>query len=502
MLLRPGIRRNIRRHDRDRQDTCVHTLVLVIGLALGVVLASAVARTVRVPAPLLLVVVGIGVALIPGINDVHVAPDVVLFVLLPPLLYAAALDSSLIAIRANRQSIGMLAVGLVLVTAFAVGLVADPILPGVAFAAGVALGAIVGPPDAVAASAIARRTGLPRRIVTILEGESLFNDATSLVLLRVGAVAAGSVSPFAAVGDFAVASLGGAAIGASAGFALSWLRRRGVPVLINTALSIITPFALYLAGEEAHTSGVIAVVVAGLILSHHAPADSDPATRLTEGSIWSTIQFLLEGAVFGLVGLQLPHIASTLTTPASTVALACVAVLGVVLVIRPSWIFLLAYVVRIAPWTEKRLGSKAALLVLSWAGMRGVVSLAAAESLPLDFPRRDLMLFVTAVVIIGTLGLQGMTLPWLIRRAGISPPDPRQDALQVARAQEEAGGAALARLDQISDVVDIAEPVLDRIRQQIEYRAFSAWEVLGDSSRGEAPTQVFARVRTELRACR
>ncbi len=476
------------------------TLLLVIALAVGVILASGAARVIRVPAPLLLVAAGILIALIPGVPNIKVDPHVVLFVLLPPLLYAAALDSSLIAIRANARSVAMLAVGLVLVTAFAVGAIADPLLPGVAFAAGVALGAIVAPPDAVAASAVARRTGMPRRIVTVLEGESLFNDATSLVLLRVatGAVAAGSVSALHAAGEFAVASIGGAALGAVAGVGISWLRRRGVPTLVNTALSLVAPFGIYYAGEEAHSSGVIAVVVTGLILAHNAPTDADPATRLTDQSIWGTLQFLLEGAVFALVGLQLPHIAATLTTPASTVAISCVAVVGVVLLIRPLWIFLFAYIVRIAPWTQQGGAPKGALVVLSWAGMRGVVSLAAAQSLPLDFPKRDLILFITAVVIVSTLGLQGMTLPWVIRRSDVRPPDPRQDALQVATAQEQAGDAALQRLAELATEIEIPEEVLRRIRQQIEYRTYSAWEVLGDSARGETPTQIFARIRTEL----
>lgn len=284
----------------------VATLVLVLLLAVGSVLASAAAKVSKVPAPLLLVAGGIIVALVPGVPRVHVAPEVVLFVLLPPLLYAAALDSSLIAIRTNARSIGSLAVGLVLVTAFGVSVIANPVVPGIGFAAAVALGAIVAPPDAVAASAVARRTGLPRRLVTVLEGESLFNDATSLVLLRVavGAVAAGSISAVHAVGDFVIASVGGAAIGAVVGFALSWLRRHGVPALVNTAFSLVAPFAVYLIGEQAHTSGVIAVVITGLIMAHHAPVDADPATRLTDGAIWSTMQFLLEGAVFALIGLH------------------------------------------------------------------------------------------------------------------------------------------------------------------------------------------------------
>lgn len=471
-------------------------LLFIIVLTVGVLAVSLAAKRTRVPAPIVLLLAGVVVAVIPGVPEIDVDPELVLFVLLPPLLYAAARGSSLIAIKANRRPIAMLAVSLVLVTAFAVGITASALLPGVTLAAGVALGAVVAPPDAVAATAVARRTGMPRRIVTILEGESLFNDATSLVTLSVatGVVAAGSVSAGHAVGEFMLASLGGVGIGAVVGAALGWIRRRGLHAVFVTSLSLVTPLGVYLVAEEVHASGVIAVVVTGLLLAHRSPMDIDPASRLTEQSIWATVQFLLEGAVFALIGLQLPHIVGDVHESAGTIIATCLAVFGVVLLVRPAWIFGLTYLARIAPWrdgTTRR--APAGLAVISWAGMRGVVSLAAAQSLPTDFPRRDLLLLVTTVVIVGTLVLQGLSLPWVIRRLGVEPPDPRNDALQVANAQERAGRAATARLEEVA--ADAPESVVRRLQMQIEYRTFSAWERLGES---EAPTQVFARLRRQV----
>ncbi|MGI8695808.1 MAG: Na+/H+ antiporter [Mycobacteriales bacterium] len=479
----------------------MHALLVIVLLGVGVVAIGLPARVLPIPSPSLLVIGGVLVALIPGVPELQVAPRLVLYVLLPPLLFAAALDSSLIAIRGNRRSIGLLAVGLVVVTAAAVGAAAAPFLPGAGFAAALALGAVVGPPDAVAATAIARRSGIPRQLVAIRGGGSLFNEATALVLLRVAVTAAtaGAVSPLHAVGDFALASVGGTGIGVVIGLGLGWLRRHHVPAIAGTALSLITPFGVYLVGEQARTSGVICVVVVGLMLAHRAPSDLDPATRITESALWSTVQFLLEGAVFALIGLQLPNIVTGIGASIATLIALCAVVLGIVLVIRPLWIFGSSYGAGVVPWSDRDKPSAPPLAVISWAGMRGVVSLAAAQSLPLDFPSRDLMLLVTVVVIVGTLGLQGLSLPWLIRRVGVSPPDPRQDALQIAHAQEQASRAAAERLDELlADDASLPDAVVARLRQQIEFRSYTAWERLGDDSAGEAPTQVFARLRREL----
>jgi CPA1 family monovalent cation:H+ antiporter len=479
----------------------VNHLVTIVLLALGVVAVTALAKQLRTSSPVLLVAAGVLVALIPGVPSIRLDPEIVLFVLLPPLLYSASLNSSLIAIRANARSILLLAVGMVLLSTLVVGLTLYVLLPEVTVAAGIALGAVVGPPDAVAATAVARRAGLPRRLVTILEGESLFNDATALTTLRVavGAVGvAGGVSAFGPIRDFLQASVGGAAIGLAAGFILGLLRTHYPHPILNTSLSLLAPFAIYLAGEEAHTSGVIAVVVAGLMLAHRSPADQEPAARLSETALWSTVQFLLEGSVFGLIGLQLPDIVSGVHEPIGVIFAVCGSVLGVTLAVRPLWIFGLSYIAGIVPWTDRGRPQWQSLAVISWAGMRGVVSLAAAETLPLDFPRRNLLLLVTVVVIVGTLGAQGLSLPWLIRKVGVSPPDPRQDALQVAHAQEQAGRAALQRLDELNEAEDPPEGIVTQLRRQVEFRTFTDWERLGAPGGDEAPTRIFARLRREM----
>lgn len=475
-------------------------VLIIILLMLGVIVVTAIAKRLRTSAPVLLVAAGVLVALIPGVPSMQVDPDIVLFVLFPPLLYAAARNSSLIAIKANRRPIALLAVGLVLASAMAVGFTLYALLPEVTLAAGLALGAVVGPPDAVAATAVARRAGLPRRTVTILEGESLFNDATALTTLKiaVAGVGVGGVSYFAPIRDFLLAAVGGAAIGAVAGLMLGWLRTHYAHPIITTSLSFVAPFAIYLAGEKAHTSGVVAVVVLGLLLAHRSPAEQEPADRLSETALWATVQFLLEGAVFALIGLQLPDIVNGVHESIGTIIAVCGSVLAVALLVRPLWIYGSVYVARLSPWSSRATPAWRDLTIISWAGMRGVVSLAAAESLPLDFPRRNLLLLVTVVIIVGTLGLQGLTLPLLIRRMGVTPPDPRADALQVAHAQEQAGRAALARLDELQEAEDPPERIVQRLRRQVEYRTFTDWERLGAPDNSEAPTRLYARLRREM----
>jgi CPA1 family monovalent cation:H+ antiporter len=334
--------------------------------------------------------------------------------------------------------------------------------------------------------------------VTILEGESLFNDATALTMLHVAvaAVTAETASGGYAVRSFLLASIGGAAIGVAGGAIASWIRTHDVPPIVGASLSVVTPFALFLAGEEAHTSGVIAVVVAGLMLSHRSPMDQGAGARLTESSMWSVIQYLLEGAVFGLIGLQLPDIVRGVHEDTAQVIAVCGSVLAVVLAVRPLWLFGVSYIAKLVRRSYQP--NWRGITIISWAGMRGVISLAAAGSLPLDFPRRNLLLLVTVVVIVGTLGLQGLTLPTLIRRLGVSAPDPRQDALQIAHAQEQAGSAALERLDELAGSEDIPKGILDRLRTQVEWRTFSGWEKLGPSGGDEAPTRALARLRREM----
>jgi monovalent cation/hydrogen antiporter len=478
----------------------VHELALLVVLVVGVVAISRLAVALRIPAAVLLVLAGLLVAALPWVPAVEIDPDLVLFVLLPPLLFAAALGSSYVGLRQVRGAVLVLAVGLVLFTAAAVALAIMPLLPGISLAAAVAVGAIVAPPDAVAATAVARRTGMPRRTVTILEGESLFDDATALTTLRVAvpAAAAGTVTALAVAVDFTLAVAGGVAVGIAGALALGWVRRRGIDTLSGVALSVAAPFACYLAAERIRGSGVIAVVVMGLILGHRSSVEQGPEARITDEAIWKSTQFVLEGAVFALIGLQLPAIIDNVEEPAGTVLAVCGVTLAAVILARPVWIVASVLLARVVPWLGFGRPAWSDLAVLSWAGMRGVVSLAAAQSLPLGFPRRDLTLLVATVVILGTLGLQGLTLPAVIRLVGVRPPDPRLDALAIANAQEEAVDAALRRLDDLAAERDLPPEMVVKLHTDAERRGLLAWERLGRTDGGEPPSRVYLRLRNEM----
>lgn len=443
----------------------------VVLLIVGVVAVNGLAGRIRMPAPILLVIVGVAVSFIPGVPEVEVDPEIILTVLIPPLLYAAATESSVVAIRNLLRSIFQLAVGMVLVTAFAVALVVYLLIPGIPFAAGLALGAIVAPPDAVAAVAVARRAGLPRRVVTVLEGESLFNDATSLVLLRVAlaGIAVGSMSWGEAVLEFAWATVGGLLIGGAVGWVLSWGRRMSGSALATTAMSLVAPFVAYLIGERAEASGVLAVVTAGLVLGFRAPYDLAPEVRLTLRATWSTIQYVLEGTVFALIGLQLWAIVTAPDIGRRPVLLISGAVLMTVILIRPIWIFLLNGLGRLfrrpaafADWRP--------LAAVSWAGMRGVVSLAAAQTLPLDTPYRPLLLACTIVVILGTLVVQGLSLPRVIKWLRF-PGDPAAeiDAERMA-ARDEANKAIAEAVESDIAARNIPDDQARRMRLWVETR--------------------------------
>lgn len=448
----------------------------LIGLIVGVLMVTTIATRFRLPAPILLVVVGFAVSFIPGIPAFQVGPDLVLFVLLPPLLYAAAFESSAVAIRQLIRPILQMSVVLVLLTAFSVAFVLTAVLPDLPFAAALALGAIVAPPDAVAAVAVGRKVGLPRRLVTVLEGESLFNDATALVTLKVAiaGIGASSLAWGSAVGEFAWAALGGLAIGAALGYLLSFVRRIAGSPLTVTVLSLVTPFAAYAIGEQAHVSGVIVVVVTGLILGHRSPVEVAASVRLTEAANWAALRFTLEGVVFALIGLQLREIVAGLDPDQNNVMLSLAAVLLTVLISRPLWLTVIHVVTRIGPG-QTHVGRKG-VTALSWAGMRGVVSLAAAQTLPLDTPSRSLLLVCTTVVIIGTLVLQGLSLPWVIRRLGIVEDSRADDRRQRAEAHSRTAAAINDRVDELIAQEALSERQADLMRHWAELRDWRNWD--------------------------
>ncbi|MGI8417374.1 MAG: Na+/H+ antiporter [Nakamurella sp.] len=453
--------------------------------------------------PLVLMVVGIAASFIPFIPEVHLESEVVLLGLLPPLLYATAIRTSVVDFRVNIRVIGYLSVLLVVVTAGVVGLLAWLILP-IPFAAAFALGAVIAPPDAVAATAVGRRVGLPRRLLAILEGESLVNDASAITCLRaaivvIAATATGTANPTAwsIGGSFVWALLGGAAIGLVVAIIAVWVRKRITDTVVDTAISFILPWAAYLPAEEAHSSGVIAVVTAGLILGHKGPIVQTAQSRLSERTNWTTIQFLLENSVFLLIGLQAKSIVADVAhagTPAATVIWFCAAMLATVIVVRMLWVMAGRLVLfrRVPGSQEVTRPPFSWSLIIGWAGMRGVVTLAAAFLLPEKTPHRELLILAALVVTAGTLLLQGLTLPVLVRKLGVLGPDPRQDALAAATVLESAGGEALAALD---DLQDISPEAKDQLQQKIRHRTDQIWEQLGRDAGAETPSEEYRRLR-------
>lgn len=472
-------------------------------LAVTVLTVTAVAARFDLAAPLLLIAVGIGASYFPHIPVVHLHHDVVLLGLLPPLLYAAAVQTSLVDFNANRRSILLLSIGLVAFTTAGVAVVVHALLPGVSWWASFAIGAVVAPPDAVAATAIARRIGLPRRIVTILEGEALLNDATALVALRMAiAAGAGGVSLMEVGANFALAAGGGVVFGLVAFIVVAWLRKRITDPLLDTAISLVTPFAAFIAAERVHASGVLAVVVAGLLLGHKAPILQTAQSRIAERINWQTIAFLLENAVFLLLGLQLRWILQDVgesDVSAGRVALVCAGTLVAVIVLRFAWVFPARYLL-VRPGRDPESGKRAPAaytFILGWAGMRGVVTLAAAFVLPEETtPHREILLLIAFTVLAGTLFLQGMTLPWLARRLKVPSPDPTEDALARATLLQQASKAGLKELERLE--YDDPHGVTDLIRQRVDQRNFAAWERLATTSDSEPPSELYARARLAM----
>ncbi|TWP32329.1 Na+/H+ antiporter [Leekyejoonella antrihumi] len=475
-------------------------LVVMSATVLVVAVAS---KRVGVTPPLSLVVVGVLASFIPGVPQVELSPDLVLIGLLPPLLYAAAIQSSLVDFRTFKVPILMLSVGLVAFTAVGVGLAVWWVL-GVPFAAALALGAVVGPPDAVAATAIGRRIGLPRHVVTLLEGESLINDATAIVLLRTSAAAiVGAVTFGDVVGGFALSAIGGVVVGAVVAYVVGFVQKQVTEVVATTALSLLIPYLAYLPAEEIHASGVLSVVVAGLLLAHRAPVQQSATARIGQRTNWATIQFLLENVVFLLIGLQVRSIVRNVVHSSvswSTIVLVCLVTFLAVVLLRPLWIFLYRVVLRLS-------GDPSGLpfrdaVVLSYAGMRGVVTLAAAFALPMQTPHRNVLVFAAMIVTAGTLLLQGSTLPTLARRLGVRGPDLLEDALQEAQVMRAASMAGLrfleaARRDEEHPVNDA---VANELRRRSERRVDGVWEQLGNAGEDSSPTpsEVYAAARLRM----
>ncbi|WIM94851.1 Na+/H+ antiporter [Actinoplanes oblitus] len=479
-------------------ETVVFVAIAVVGAAL--------ARRLGFVAPLVLLVAGLGLSYVPGFPAAHLEPELVLIGILPPLLYVAALQTSVPAFRHALRPILLLAVGLVLLTAFAVGFVVHWMVPQAPLAACVALGAIVAPPDAVSATAIARRVGLPRRVVTILEGESLLNDATALVLVRVsvGALAGAAVGFWEIAGEVALKAGGGLVLGMIAAVGAAKLHRWIEDPLLDDAVSLLTPFVVVIVAEELRTSSVVAVVVAGLYLGHRMPYLLSATSRLQMDAVWRLTTFLLEGVVFLLVGLQLRMVVTSIETGLVTTVSVTAAVFGTLVLVRFLWMYPATYLARLLPRVRAREERPpvAAATVIAWAGMRGVVTLAAAQTLTPPsaeagvpaYPR-DLFIFIAFAIIVLTLLTQGTTLPALARRLGVREDTSAQDALAEAGVQHAASRAALQALEEHAD--GAPGSVVDRLRGLVESRSNNAWERLG-SQRQETPSAAYGRLRREM----
>jgi len=474
----------------------------LVALAVVVLAGTALAERVRFPAPLGLIVVGVVASYVPGVPTVHLSADVVLLGLLPPLLYAAAIQTSLVDFNANRRPILLLSVGLVIFTMIGVGVLVHALLPGIDWWAAMAIGAVVAPPDAVAATAIGRRIGLPRRIVTILEGESLLNDATALVALRTAiAAGAGGVETWRVGTDFVVASVGGAAIGFAVFLVIALMRRHVTDPILDTAISFVVPFATYIVSEELHSSGVVSFVVAGLLLGHKAPVIQTAQSRIAERMNWRTIAFFLENAVFLLIGLQAQWILQGVRdggTSTARVVLVCGLTLLACVVLRIVWVFFARYLL-VRPGPDPTTGQvppASFTFLLGWAGMRGVVTLAAAFVIPADAPYREVLLLIAFTVVAGTLFIQGLSLPWLARRLRVPAPDPLEDALARATVLQQASKAGFKKLHELE--YDDRHGVFALLKQRIEQRNFAAWERLGTVADQEAPSELYTRVRLEM----
>jgi Na+/H+ antiporter len=487
-----------------------HNALVLLALLVAGAGLLVLAPVLRRPYPILLVLGGLALGFVPGIPHVALRPDIVLVALLPPLLYSSAFFTSLRDLRRNARPLTLLAVGLVLTTTLAVAAVAHEAISGLSWPVCFVLGAVVAPTDAVAATAIASRLGLPRRLVSLIEGESLINDATALVAygFAVTAVLTGSFSLWHAAWRFVVDVLGGIGIGLAVGFVIRQVRRRLNHSPTEIAIALLSGYFAYLPAEAAGVSAVLAAVTVGVYVGWYTPELTTPETRLQGDAVWGILVFLLNALLFGLVGLQLRPILDALSgrSTASLIGDALL-VAGAVIVTRMIWVFPGAYLPRFLfrrirerdpypPWQQPTL--------IGWAGIRGAISLAAALALPLTtdtggpFPERDLIIYLTFCVILATLVLQGLTLPGLIRVLGLE--DDGLAAKEETKARIHAAEAALARLDELVDEEWVREDTAERLRGLYRFRTDRFRARFDDQDDGEIEQRSvnYQRLRREL----
>lgn len=530
-------------------------LVFGVVAVVTIVIAGVFSRKLGVAAPLILILIGFGYSYIPGAPTV-VPHEIVLLGLLPPILYAAAINVPVVDLRRNFGTISSLSVGLVLVTAFGTGFILYAIFPDLTLAGGIALGAVISPTDAVAATALGKKLGLPPRLVTILEGESLVNDATALVLLRSAILAiSGAVTFWGVVGDFVFAVSVALVIGLLVGFVTVWVRSKLNDPVLDTVISLAVPFIAFIPAEALGASGVLAVVAAGLYSGHNSAKRFTAQARIAERLNWRTLQFVLENGVFLLMGVELSAIiADVLKQDLSVRSALGFGLLMVVSIIVIRFLFIvplllglrrsgeqaelrqsrfLAMLDRLRgradrdPQFERRkdraermfqrresdikqlraegLGWRGGI-ILGWSGMRGVVTLAAAQSLPESIPYRSQLVLIAFTVAVVTLLVQGGTLPWVIRASGIRGSDRVADRRELAELLDEMGAAGLAALENPSFALpegeEVDEEVIERVRHDTLLSAESAWERArfgaGEDALAKSPHQQYRSLRQEV----
>jgi len=477
-----------------------YVVAFVLAMLVVILLARLLADRLAVPVSIVLTLLGLGYALLPG-PKLHLNPTLVLVLLIPPLLYSAALRSSLLAIRSDWRPIASLSVVLVLLTAFAVGALVALVVPKITLAVGLVLGSAVAPSDPVAALSIGRRVGLPPRLLTLIGAEGMLNDATALTTwqVAVAATVGGGFSLALAAGKFLLAAGGGLVVGLVIAYLVRFARPLLRDPLLANTVSLATPFVAYLAGEEAHVSGVLAVVIAGLMASHHSPLDESGASRLQIDAVWQFVDFVLEGLVFLLIGQQLPTVLRGLEDePAGRTAAAIVVTLAAVLLVRPLWLF----GTQVIPnWLGWRLGHRNPPLnapeatAVTWAGTRGVITLATIFAVPVTtssgrpFPDRDLLLLCAYMVVLVTLVGQGLTFGPVLRRLGIKS-DPAEDAQLRHEARLAALGAAMEVVTEMQAdrtlPAEVAGPLRASLRRRAD-RLRDRLSLLEEAEEGEMP---------------
>nr|WP_202510717.1 Na+/H+ antiporter [Streptomyces sp. SID5643] len=484
----------------------VDQLALLFVLLLGAVISVPMGDRFKVPAPVLMTLLGIVLALLPFVPNVEIAPDLILPLLLPPLLYAAVRRTSWRQFAANRRPIFLLAVALVFVTMACVAAVADAIVPGLPLAAAFALGALVAPPDPVAATAVAGQLGLPRRLVSILEGEGLFNDVTAIVLYHVAIAAAvsGTFSPWKAGLDLVLSAV----VAVAVGLALGWGANKLMEVLgdatLQVGLTLLVPYASYVMAEELHGSGVLAVLTTALFLAEYGSDADDVMTRLAGHTFWNIVDTLVTGVAFGLVGLELHNAIRTASGRWGELLGWAAVVVVVVVFARLLWLLP-------ATWLTKRLHARRdydedipvswrETVVMWWSGMRGVASVALVLAIPLEtdagapFPSRDEIIFIAFGVIMATLVLQGLTLPWLVRLLGVKADTDREKEFAKELAIR-AAKAAKQRLREIEGTEDLPEDLSEQMLRRAYDIGVRISPELAEDERREAYREGARRVK-------